>query len=70
MAKSALKTAIHDALERHAERDASKIELDIEEGRVTLSGTVHSWAERQTVIGAARGTRGVAAVIDKLHIAP
>lgn len=70
VSRPALKTAIHDALERRAERDAAKIQLEIDAGRVTLSGTVHSWGEREAVIGAAWGTRGVESVIDKLHISP
>jgi osmotically-inducible protein OsmY len=70
MLKASLKTAIRDALERRAERDASRIQLDVDEGHVTLSGAVHSWTERQAVIGAVRGTPGVDAVVDKLHISP
>jgi osmotically-inducible protein OsmY len=70
VSKAALRTAIHGALERRAERDADRIALDVDEGRVTLSGQVHSWSEREAVLGAARGTRGVESVIDKLHISP
>jgi len=68
--KSDLRAAVRGALERRAERDANHIELEIDEGRVTLSGTVRSWTERQTVIGAVRDTRGVDVVIDKLHVIP
>jgi acetoin utilization protein AcuB len=53
-----------DALQRRATRDADRIELEIDEGRVTLTGAVQSWNERQTVIGAVRGTRGVEVVVD------
>lgn len=70
VSKPALRTAIHAALERRAERDADRIQLDVDEGRVTLSGAVHSWTERQAVVGAAWGTRGVESVIDKLHVVP
>ena len=70
VSKPALKTAIHDALERRAERESNRIQLEVDEGHVTLSGTVHSWSEREAVIGAAWGTRGVHAVSDKLHISP
>jgi osmotically-inducible protein OsmY len=66
--KSALRTAIHEALERRADRESDRIGLDVDEGRVTLSGAVQSWTERQAVVGAARGTRGVESVIDKLHV--
>ncbi|MBS1118438.1 MAG: OsmY protein [Deltaproteobacteria bacterium] len=70
VSKTALQTAILDALERRASRDAGKIELEVDEGRVTVSGRVHSWGERQAVLGAARGTHGVDQVIDKLQVAP
>jgi len=70
VSKPALKSAIRDALERRAERDAARVELQIDAGHVTLSGTVHSWTEREAVVGAAWGTRGVEFVTDKLHISP
>jgi len=70
VSKAALGTAIHQALERRADRDADGIQLEVDEGRVTVTGTVHSWTERQAVIGAARGTHGVESVIDKLHVIP
>lgn len=62
--------AIEDALERRAEREAKRIKLDIQNGKVSLSGVVHSWPERQAVIGAVRGTPGVRTVEDHLRIAP
>jgi len=42
----------------------------VHEGKVILSGAVHSWAERQSVVGAAKGTPGVRIVDDRLHIEP
>jgi osmotically-inducible protein OsmY len=62
--------AIEQALERQAEREAHRISLDVQDGRVSLSGIVHSWAEREAVVGAARGTRGVRDVQDRLRIEP
>jgi osmotically-inducible protein OsmY len=64
-----LRKAIHDALERHAEREADRLQIDIEGGCVTLHGSVESWREREAVIGAVTGTRGVANVIDRIRIA-
>ena len=64
-----LRTAIQNALERHADRDAAKIQIDVEGGHVTLYGDVHSWTERQAVIGAVTGTRGVEDVTDRMSIA-
>ncbi len=65
-----VRTAIEAALERHAEREARRVSMDIRDGRVILSGSVGSWSERQAVIGAVRGTPGVKAVDDKLRIEP
>jgi osmotically-inducible protein OsmY len=61
---------IVDALERQAMREAKRITLGVRDGRVTLSGRVRSWAEREAVVGAAKGTPGVRAVQDQLHIEP
>jgi len=60
--------AIEEALERQAEREAKRIDLEVQEDRVSVYGVVHSWAERDAVIGAAKGTRGVRKVDDHLHI--
>ena len=59
-----LRTAIEAALARHATREAKKVMLDIQGGTVTISGEVDSLAERQAVIGAVAGTRGVDTVVD------
>jgi osmotically-inducible protein OsmY len=69
-AASDVQKAIEEALERRAERGARHISLEIHGDRVTLFGTVHSWAERQTAVGAARGTHGVRSVDDRLRIEP
>ena len=61
--------AIQDALERHADRDAAKIQIDVQGGHVTLYGDVHSWTERKAVLGAVTGTRGVEDVLDHMRIA-
>ncbi len=60
--------AIQAALERRAAREARDIKLDVHDGKVTIEGKVHSWAERELVIGAARGTRGVRTIEDHLQI--
>lgn len=56
---TALRKAIDDALERHVAHAAKHIEIAIEGGSVTLTGHVPSWAERDAIEGAVRGTRGV-----------
>jgi osmotically-inducible protein OsmY len=65
-----VRKSIEDALERQAEREARRINIEVCEGRVTLSGSVHSWAEKEAVFGAAKGTPGVRSVEDRLEIKP
>lgn len=65
-----IKKAIEGALERRAEREARRIRVDVRDGTVTLTGPVHSWAERQAVFSAARFTLGVHAVEDHLRMEP
>ena len=60
---------ITEALKRHAEREARHIDVEVDGGTVTLSGTVDSLADHDAAIGAAFGTRGVTSVIDKLDVA-
>jgi osmotically-inducible protein OsmY len=64
-----VRLAIQNALERRADREAARIQVEVEGGHVTLSGDVHSWTERQAILGAVTGTRGVEDVIDQLKIA-
>jgi osmotically-inducible protein OsmY len=63
-----IQKAIECALERRHERSARRINLDVHDGKVIVSGVVHSFAERQSVIGAAKGTWGVRSVDDRLSI--
>ena len=56
------------ALARHAQREASRIDVAVEGGIVTLSGKVDSLAEHEAAVGAAFGTRGVSTVVDKLDV--
>lgn len=58
--------AIERALERRAERHARRIGVEVRDGIATLTGSVYSWSERRSVLGAARSTPGVRAVEDRL----
>jgi len=61
--------AVEKALERHAAREASRIDLTLGSGgTVDAVGTVHSWREKQAVLGAIHGTRGVREVSDHLSV--
>jgi osmotically-inducible protein OsmY len=42
-----IKTQIEEAFRRSAEVDARRIRVNVEHSTVTLSGDVHSWADRQ-----------------------
>jgi osmotically-inducible protein OsmY len=59
---------IEAALERRADRTAEHIQVAVLDGVVTLSGAVHSPAEREAVVGAARFLRGVREVEDHLSV--
>lgn len=56
------------ALERHAQREAKHIQVEVRDGTVTLKGKVGSYAERSAARGAAWSAPGVHAVIDDLDI--
>jgi osmotically-inducible protein OsmY len=59
---------IEEALTRQAIREAKRIDVQIEGGTVTLTGTVHSWQERQAAQGVAWSAPGVRVVINELAI--
>lgn len=59
---------IQDALVRHASREAKHILVSVDRDRVTLEGSVHSWAERAAAQGAAWATPGVSTVVNLLHV--
>ena len=66
---SAVKSDIEAALKRRATADAQKISVGVRGADVTLTGTVHSWSERDLARNAAWGTPGVRNVVDNITIA-
>jgi osmotically-inducible protein OsmY len=66
---SAVKSDIEAALKRRAHGDAQRITVDVMGSDVTLSGTVHSWSERELAENSAWATAGVSRVIDNIKIA-
>jgi osmotically-inducible protein OsmY len=61
-----VRDAIESALERHAKHEAARIVVSVDDGIVTLSGEVDSWAEKRAVLGLVSHTPGVRAVHDRL----
>lgn len=65
---SDVKSDIEAALKRTSIADAKKISVDVQDSDVTLTGTVQSWAERETATNSAWGTPGVFNVIDQMRL--
>jgi len=63
-----VKSDIEAALKRTALADARQISVAVHGTDVTLSGTVHNWAERETATSSAWGTPGVRNVIDMMTL--
>jgi osmotically-inducible protein OsmY len=61
---------IEAAFKRSAEIDARRVNVTAEDGKVILSGNVHSWAERQEAERAAWAAPGVSHVDDRLTVTP
>lgn len=60
---------IEDALKRQAIREAQHIQISVDGSTVKLTGSVHSWHERQAAHGVAWSAPGVHAVVDELRVA-
>jgi osmotically-inducible protein OsmY len=65
---AAVRSAIGDALERHALHAVKHVQIGVVGGEVTLRGEVPSWPERSAIEGAVRGTVGVSKVDNQLRI--
>jgi len=63
-----IKSDIEAALKRRAAVRAEKITVAVHGADVTLSGTVHSWAERELATNSAWSTPGVHKVVDNITV--
>ena len=61
---------IEAAFKRSAEIDARRVNVTAQDGKVVLSGNVHSWSERREAERAAWAAPGVIQVDDRLAIVP
>ncbi len=64
-----IQSQIKRALHRHAEKDASRIRIEVKNGgEVVLSGKVDSWSEKNEAEWAALGTSGVHKVTNNVVV--
>jgi osmotically-inducible protein OsmY len=63
-----VKNQIEAAFRRRADLDARRITVETNDGKVTLSGSVSSWTERNEAVTAAWAAPGVSSVNDKLAV--
>ena len=68
VAPTDVKEKIEAALKRNAILDAQQIKVQADGGKVTLSGSVHSWAERDQAEDAAWAAPGVSSVRDLITV--
>lgn len=59
---------IQDALTRQVERETRRMDIQVQDGTVTLRGTVHSWHERDAAVAAAWAAPGVSRVVNELIV--
>jgi osmotically-inducible protein OsmY len=69
VAVSVVKSDIESALKRVVTSDLQKIYVTVNGSEVTLSGSLNSWAERETVNQAVWRTPGVKSVVNHITIA-
>jgi osmotically-inducible protein OsmY len=63
-----VKARIHAALERNAATEADRVAVDVTGTKVTLTGKVNAWTERETIERAAWSVPGVTDVDDKIGL--
>ena len=68
LSATVVKSDIEAALKRSAAADAKAITVNVHGADVTLTGTVHSWAERDLATRSAWGSAGVGKVVDKMTL--
>ncbi len=64
----AIAEEVAGAIERNRNVDLEDVDVEVEDGVVTLTGSVPNWAARMAAVNAAEFTQGVIDVIDNLSI--
>jgi osmotically-inducible protein OsmY len=65
-----IKTKIGEAFKRSAELDANRVIVEAADGKVTLTGKVHSWTERDEAARIAWAAPGVSTVQNYIAVSP
>lgn len=65
-----LREQIEYALERRADRETDRLQIEVNDGAVDVFGRVHSWEEKRAVLGSISHAPGVIEVRDHLDIDP
>jgi osmotically-inducible protein OsmY len=65
-----VRDAIESALERRAEREAQDVHVWVTNGKVSLSGKVDSWMDKDAIVEAAEHTPGAIEVEDRITVDP
>lgn len=65
-----LRQSIEEALSRRAEREARRIQVRVDDGSVTVSGAVHSWAEKNAIERLVTYSSGVKHIRNEIVVDP